>query len=328
LYGHGTYNLTERLELGVGFRWSWEEKDASYAIDGSRLPAFGLATGTFADKRTDEDFSPTATLTYQWTPTLVSYLRYAEGYKSGGYNLDFVGPRVFPNGLEFERETATNYEAGIKGDLWQRRFGFAVSVFRTEFDNYQVDQFLEVSPGVIAIVIGNAAEVRTQGIEIEATLRPIDRLSLNIGVGLLEAEFESFPGGGTGNSDASGKELPGAAPLQANAGVSYSIPLGRSYDLLLHADYAYRDRYFSDIDNRTSVSVGGVSVPYDRVGASDFVNARVAIAPQSQRWEFALWSRNLLDSQNISIYGGDFFGTLTRRYSAPRTWGAEISAKF
>jgi iron complex outermembrane recepter protein len=327
-YAHGTYDLTDRLELGVGFRWSWEEKDASYAIDGSRLPAFGLATGTFADRRTDEDFSPTATLTYQWTPNLVSYLRYAEGYKSGGYNLDFVGPRVFPNSLEFERETATNYEAGIKGDLWQRRLGFAVSVFRTEFENYQVDQFLEVSPGVIAIVIGNAAEVRTQGIEIEATLRPIDRLSLNLGVGLLEAEFESFPGGGAGNSDASGKDLPGASPMQANAGVSYSIPIGRSFDLLLHADYTYRDRYYSDIDNRTAVSVGGVTVPYDRVDASDFVNARIAIAPQSQRWEFALWSRNLLDSRNISIYGGDFFGTLTRRYSAPRTWGAEISAKF
>lgn len=328
LYAHGTYDVTARLELGLGFRWSWEEKEASYAIDGSRLPAFGLATGTFADTRTDEDFSPTATLTYQWAPNVVTYLRYAEGYKSGGYNLDFVGPRVFPDSLEFERETATNYEVGLKADVWQRRLNFAVSVFRTEFENYQVDQFLEVSPGVIAIVIGNAAEVRTQGIEIEATLRPIERLTLNLGLGLLEAEFESFPGGGAGNTDASGKELPGAAPVQANAGIGYSIPIGRGLDLLLHADYTYRDRYYSDIDNRTSVTVGGITVPYDRVDASDLVNARIAIAPQSQRWEFALWSRNLLDSQDLSIYGGDFFGTLTRRYTAPRTWGAEISAKF
>ncbi|MBL8268000.1 TonB-dependent receptor [Steroidobacter sp.] len=328
LYAHGTYDLTDKLEFGLGFRWSWEEKEANYAIDGSRLPAFGLATGTFSDKRTDEDLSPTATLTYQWTPNFISYLRYAEGYKSGGYNLDFVGPRVFPNSLEFERETARNYEAGIKGDLWQRRLGFAISVFRTEFENYQVDQFLEVSPGVIAIVIGNAAEVRTQGVELEATLRPIDRLTLGLGLGVLKAEFESFPGGGAGNTDASGKELPGASPLQANASVGYSVPIGRSLDLLLHADYTYRDRYYSDIDNRTSVTVGGMTVPYDRVSASDSVNARIAIAPQSQRWEFAVWSRNLLDSRNVAIYGGDFFGTLTRRYAAPRTWGAEISAKF
>ena len=45
--------------------------------------------------------------------------------------------------------------------------------------------------------------------------RAVDRLSLNLGVGLLDAEFESFPGGGAGNTDASGKELPGAAPVQA-----------------------------------------------------------------------------------------------------------------
>src|SRR5690606_35158005 len=134
-YAHGTYDVTDRLELGLGFRYSWEEKEVNYSIDGSRIPAFGLATGTFADKRTDEDFSPTATLTYQWTPNLVSYVRYAEGYKSGGYNLDFVGPSVFPSSLEFQRETAINYEAGIKGDLWQRRLGFAVSVFRTDFED-------------------------------------------------------------------------------------------------------------------------------------------------------------------------------------------------
>jgi len=328
LYAHATYDITDRLELGLGFRWSWEEKQASYAINGSRLPALGLATGTFADKRSDEDLSPTATLTHRWTPSLSGYLRYAEGYKSGGYNLDFVGPRVFPNSLEFERETASNYEAGIKGELWQRRLGFALSVFRTDFENYQVDQFLEVSPGVIAIVIGNAAEVRTQGVELEATLRPTDRLSLGFGLGVLDAEFESFPGGAAGNTDASGKELPGASPLQANASVGYSIPLGRSLELLLHADYTYRDRYYSDIDNRTSVTVGGTAVPYDRVAASDLLNARIAIAPSTQRWEFALWSRNLLDSRDIAIYGGDFFGTLTRRYAAPRTWGAEISAKF
>jgi iron complex outermembrane receptor protein len=327
-YANGTYDLTPRLELGVGFRWSWEEKEATYAIDGSRLPALGLATGALADTRSDEDFSPTVTLTYQWTPNFVSYLRYAEGYKSGGYNLDFVGPSAFPNGLEFERETASSYEAGIKGDAWQRRLSFAVAVFRSDFENYQVDQFQEVSPGVIAIVIGNAAEVRTQGIELEATLRPIDRLSLNLGVGVLEAEFESFPGGGAGNTDASGKELPGAAPLQANAGIGYAIALGRSLDLTLHADYTYRDRFFSDIDNRSTVTVGGRTVPYDRVDASDSVNARIAIGPSSQQWEFALWSRNLLDSQHVALYGGDFFGTLTRRYAPPRTWGAEISAKF
>ncbi|HVK81528.1 MAG TPA: TonB-dependent receptor, partial [Verrucomicrobiae bacterium] len=146
--------------------------------------------------------------------------------------------------------------------------------------------------------------------------------------GYQDVIFTSFPGGGAGGTDASGKRVPGSSRWQANFGADYSLPLSGDFDLNLHADYTYRSSYYSDINNIESVVVGGVEVPYDRVKSVGLVNARIALAQTAQNWEVALWGRNVFDQEHVFIYGGDFFGTLTRRYSPPRTWGVEVSARF
>ena len=196
------------------------------------------------------------------------------------------------------------------------------------FDDYQVDQFQDMGGGVVAIVIGNASEVESTGAELEALLLVNNQLSLNLGVGYQDVTFASFPGGGAGGSDASGRRVPGSARWQANFGTDYEVPVGDFLKLNLHADYAYRSSYYSDIDNRTSVTVGGIEVPFDRIKPMGLVNARVALTPVDQGWEIALWSRNLFDRDHVFLYGGDFFGTGTRRFAPPRTWGVELSARF
>ena len=55
---------------------------------------------------------------------------------------------------------------------------------------------------------------------------------------------------------------------------------------------------------------------------------RATLARADDGWEVALWSRNLFNEKVAVGYGNDFFGTLTREYSPPRTWGLEVSAKF
>lgn len=326
-YANFDYDLMSRLSLGVGFRLSWEEKAVDYSIDSRKIPAFGLATGAFSDTRSDEDFSPTITLSYALTPRTTAFARYAHGYKSGGYNLDFVSQAVFPNGLEFRKETATSFEGGIKGDVLDRRLTFSATAFQTEFDDYQVDQFQNMG-ATVAIVIGNASKVRSRGIELEGGFRATDRLSFNLGLGYQDAIFTSFPGGGALGTDASGRRIPGASKIQANLGVDYVQPISGPWEVALHADYTHRGNYFSDIDNRTTLTVGAVTIPFDKIDASDLVNARISLKQTDRGWEAALWGRNLFDEEHVFIYGGDFFGTKTRRFSTPRTWGVELSARF
>src|SRR3546814_14488853 len=73
LYANLTYDILPNLELGAGFRLSRETKKATFDINGSTLPVLGIATGSFADKRKDEDFSPSVTLTYKLSPEISAY---------------------------------------------------------------------------------------------------------------------------------------------------------------------------------------------------------------------------------------------------------------
>ena len=317
------------MKLGLGFRWSWEKKSVDYAIDSRQMPTLGLATGAFADDHVDKDFSPTVTLNYAFTPRISGYLRYAQGYKSGGYNLDFVSPDIFPDALEFQKETARNYEAGVKGDLWDRRLSFGMAAFWTEFDDFQVDQFRDLGGGKIAIVIGNAAKVRTRGMELEASLRPIQGLTLNAGLGVLDATFLEFPGGGAQGADVSGNRIPGASRYQATLSADYVWPVGDDLEIMLHADYSFRSGYFTGVDNlRSRTLLGGTVIPYGHVDDTQGVNVRATLAKADRGWEVALWSRNLFDENVVVGYGSDFFGTQTREWSPPRTWGVEVSATF
>jgi len=327
VYGNVEYRLAERVKLGAGLRWSWEDKRAGYVIDGSTIPALGLATGSFRDSRSDRDISPTLALSYEFTPNLVGFLRHAHGYKSGGYNLDFVGANAFPDGLEFDKETAKSLEAGIKGSVWNRSLNFSATAFHTVFEDYQVDQFQDMGE-VVAIVIGNASEVRSRGIELEGSLRASERLDLTASLGLQDVEFTAFPGGGALGSDASGRRVPGASRVQASLGANYYIPLGANLELQLHGDYSHRGAYYSDIANASEIVVGGAAVPFDRVPATSYFNARVVLGHLAQDWELALWGRNVFGEDAVFIYGGDFFGTRTRRYAPPRTWGLELNLRF
>src|SRR3546814_20828188 len=74
-------------------------------------------------------FRSSVTLTYKLSPEISAYARYAEGYKSGGYNLDFVSAASFPNGIEFDKETVKNYEVGLKGSVEGGRLTFALAGF-------------------------------------------------------------------------------------------------------------------------------------------------------------------------------------------------------
>lgn len=329
-YANATYDILPDLELGAGFRFSRETKKANFTILGSRLPSLGLATGSFADKRTDEDFSPSVTLTWKVTPGISAYARYAEGYKSGGYNLDFVSSVSFPAGLEFDKETVRNYEVGVKASVLNGRIGFGLSGFVADYQDYQINQFRDLGGGRTAIVIGNAATVSTKGIEFEVNLRPARGLNLAGGIGFLQARYNDLPA--TATTVVSGA-LPGASDAQANASADYESRLGNSgLKIRANLTYTYRGPYFTAVENTRLATVGSptgpIQIPYGRVTGFDYADARVAVGDSDDRWEIALFGRNITNNTYVDGYERDFFGTLIEGLGDPRTYGVEATLRF
>lgn len=328
LYGNLTYEVAPNLELGVGFRWSREKKAADWAIDGSQIPATGLATGSLVRSRVDHDFSPTATLTYKVTPRVSAYARYATGYKSGGFNLEYVSTAAFPGNLEFRKEKVKNYELGIKGQL-DGGPTFDLTLFQADFSDFQISQLRDLGGGRSGFAISNAASVRSRGIEFSGSVRPIDGLVLSIGAALLDAKFRNFPGGGLGGVDVSGNKLPYAPNFSGNVTVDYERPLGDSdLTLLTNLVVSYNASQFTSADNLRTRRAGATPVPWGYVNDHALVDGRIGIEHGAGQWAVSAFARNLLNRKLAINYGSDFFGTLLKQMSQPRVFGVEVRKGF
>src|SRR5207247_9373853 len=89
LFGQATFDLTRRLSLTAGGRYS-KEKTKFQVFNYLNLPAIGLLRnftrlppgGDF----NDDDFSPSGSLSVKWTADFMTYASVGRGFKAGGFN--------------------------------------------------------------------------------------------------------------------------------------------------------------------------------------------------------------------------------------------------
>jgi len=349
---NGTYVLSDRLTLGFGARYSEEKKEVSYVSDisgnssdllgvglsGLGGAIFGFADGTLDDSRTDSNVSPEISLRYAINNNLNTYYRAASGFKSGGYNLDFITQAAFDAGLEFDKETVFSHEIGLKGDLLNRRITFAMSVFMADYEDYQIQQFVE-DPNSVAVVasIRNAAEVRSTGFELEVEALIVEGLKVTSSLGYLNVEFTDFPGGDTDSISGEpinlkGNTVGGAPEESFNLGVQYYLPVEKfNAEALFRIDYAYTGKRYSDgnhknEDSRT-LDDGTVLNDFLYSNSQESINARVGLYAADGGWEASLWVRNLTDENN-TVSGFAVLGGVQRFDTLPRTYGLDITSRF
>lgn len=308
-------DLTDTLTLTGGIRYTNEKKDAS--VDQFGSPA-GLADFTgFTDSLNDDSVTATASLQYQATDNLLVYASYDRGYKSGGFNVDFVGST---GEIPFDSETVDSFEAGFKSDLWDNRLRFNVSAFYAEYSNFQVFQFQTVG-GNTLLIASNAASVTTQGIEVEGFVRLTDNFEISYGLGYVDAEFDDFPGGATDDLgvpiNIAGNSLPRAPKVSGSVTGRYKFPIGGSADGTFSVTYSHRGEQFFNPDNRDRT----------RQGAYGLLNASLDIE-LNDRWTIGIWGRNLTDEVFRTNRGVSFLGIPFSLYGQPRTYGAEVRVNF
>jgi iron complex outermembrane receptor protein len=330
LYTNASYELNEQWELGAGVRYSSETKDVDWKIDGSKSGFFALAVASLNDKRTDNYISPAVNINYAISPSSQAYARVSTGFKSGGYNLDFVTSNVFEAGLEFDKETVTSFELGYKAELLDKRLTFNTALFSAQYKDYQVNQFVDLGGGRTAISITNAAEVKTQGLELEFAYQATGDLAISGSLGLLDASFDSFPGGGTGGVDATGNRLSNAPEVSLSLGLTYyqEIPY-LSSDLFYRLDYNYTGEQYFLVNNDDNYPLpNGKVVDYDKAESFSTLNARITLLTNDGAWGVSLWGQNLTDSDHMVGSFREFFGAVMATYAKPRSYGIEVKYNF
>jgi iron complex outermembrane receptor protein len=181
----------------------------------------------------------------------------------------------------------------------------------------QVLQFQTLPTGQVILVLSNAAEAESKGVELELTYRITDGLSITTNAAYNDAKYTRFPDGGGPGIDYDGNRLIFAPEWTAYAALEYRLPVGAGGYASFLADYSYTDENYFSPNN----------LPQFRTPAFDEVNARVTWAP-NEHWELAAWVKNVTDAVNIRSHQIGFTGNEVFTYNPPRMYGLKATYRF
>ncbi len=311
VFGELNYDLSDRLTLNVGLRFSQEEKDVFYVDDRSSL---GGAAVTVDDDDDWDAITPKIGIDFYPREGLMFYGSITQGFKSGGYNLLAVQP-------SYDEEEVTSYEVGMKGRFAGDRVQLNASGFYYDYTDMQVGKVQELSA-----TIQNAAEATIYGAEAELQALIGERFELNAGISLLSTEFDDFetqdpaPPGDIVNL--AGNELPRAPNFSGSVAGTYTWPLAGMGNLELWANWQYTGEQFFTPFNRPNV----------RQDSYDVGNVRLTWRSEDDRWAVSVYGDNVTDEDyftnalesGVPVPGVDpvvpqFF------LGAPRSWGVRVT---
>ncbi len=190
-FGHLIYRPIDNLDLTAGARYSSERVTARQAGN-IHMPYAGVEEhydGT--NSSTFNNFSPSGTVAYHWTPRLTSYLTVSRGFRPGGY--DKYPGSAAGVGIPFRSETSTNYEGGVKTEMLERRLYVQADVFYVTVQNQQlVSTIPRPITGVPVGVETNVGNSSSRGVEFEANYAPVRAVRLSANASYVDAVFDKL----------------------------------------------------------------------------------------------------------------------------------------
>ncbi|MDE2411977.1 MAG: TonB-dependent receptor [Sphingomonadales bacterium] len=350
-YAQVDYNMTEALKLTLGARYTHEKKDIrryfriNYdSANGITSPvvAADIPYGGVPDAKYD-NFSPAVTLAYQPTRDINLYARFAQGFKSGGFNGE---TNVFgqvtaacPSGATelcnpYRPEKVNSYEIGMKTRLADGRAIINVAAFWDEHKDIQLSVFT-AGAGASSIV-KNAAKARIRGLEIETVLRPVDALTINASLALLDPKYKSYieAVNGVDTNVADNRAFPHTPKTTASIGADLRVMQGDWGRLNLSGDLSYVSSYYTFPYALVTATPSDQNANNTKSNGRTIVNLRAAVADLplgGAKGELSLWVKNLTKEKNPAnfIDFGPGFGGLTVGYFPdPRTYGVTVGVKF
>ncbi len=347
IYAQLDYDLTERLKLTLGGRYTRETKDISRFFRVNFDPANGITSplvvanlpyGAIPDAKFS-DFSPAVTLSYAASDTINLYARFAQGFKSGGFNGEsnvFAAPTAdCPSGaLElcqpYLPEQVDSYEIGVKSRFLDDRLIVNVAAFRNESKDMQLSVFTATTGA--ASVIQNAAAARIQGLEIETVLRPVDSVTINASLALLDPEYKRFIDGGIDVSN--NRAFPHAPKTTASIGADWRVAEGDWGKFNIYADLNYSSEYFTFPFALTAPTASDQVAGTSQSQGRTIVNLRATLAEFAiggAETEISVFVRNLTKEDapsNFIDFGPGFGGILLGYFPDPRTFGVTAGVRF
>ncbi len=339
LYADWTFDLTEKLKLDVGARYTDERKhavvlnrcytDATFSTLAVRCAANNpTPIAANFDKRIDfQNTSPKVSLDYQITPEIMIYGLASRGFKSGGYNIRAQATAVPRSAEPFDDESVDSYEIGSKMAFLDQTLFLNLAAFHNKYEDIQLSVFTSYDSngdGVNDAFFGdftNAGSGTVEGVEVEYQWLPTPHWLISGNFAWLDAKYDEFIYAGVNIADE--QEFTNAPEFSGALNVEFRTPLSGGGEISARVGYSYQD----DVVATTEiVRTGALPITQDGYG---LVNAGV-IWRLDDAWSFSLQGTNLADKEyRTTGYNlNAALGVLTGFYGAPRQYSLAVRYDF
>jgi len=352
LFTEGTFDITDRLTLTGGFRYTWEDKTflARQQIFAQELGGFSDPTftwqslgnalaasvhkfpyGVVRDHSSPSEATWRVSLGFQATDDIYTYATYSRGFKSGGYNDQIGNSGAFGNDLAAfqiaiaptKPETADSYEIGLKTEAFNRRFRLNITGFFVKYDDLQRQINIPLIVNGVQQQITqffNAAKAEVKGVEVEATALATDHLTLRGVFGYQDCKIKEFFAPDAGY-DLTSSPCERAPEVQWTADATYQAPIGDALKVVVNANVNYTDNnlYTQSIQSPDFNTF---------LDSRTLWNASITLSDRDDKYFARIIGRNLSD-ERYKVATQVVAGLWTfANYGPPRFYGAEIGLRW
>ncbi|KAF1718087.1 TonB-dependent receptor [Pseudoxanthomonas yeongjuensis] len=321
VYADWTFDLTDRLKLDAGLRYTDEDK---HAVALNRFYTgldYNTSWGTAAnfDKTVNfKNVSPKISLDYQVTPDIMVYGLASRGFKSGGFNIRANTTAVPRSGEPFDDESVDSFEIGSKMGFFDQKLFLNLAAFHNVYKDIQLSVFTSYTlPGGGSSFFGdftNAGKGTVNGVEVEYQWLPTQNWLISGNLAWLDAKYDEFISAGVDIADT--QEFTNAPEFSGALNVEYRTPLANGGNLSARVGYTYQSEVWPTTDLSPAIRQDG----YGLVGAG-------VIWKVNDAWQFSLQGSNLADKEyRTTGYNIAAYGVLTGFYGAPRQY--TLSARY
>ena len=355
------YQLTEQFKVSAEGRYQQDEifgytggNSVGTTIRTGNL--YGLTPGLYGPlslliSKKFTNFLPRVIAQWDVNNNLMAYASWSKGVNVGlsTFNTAFLnGSQAIKAAADFlglgvvvQPEKLTNYEIGLKGKFFDGRVRGSLALYHAIWSdeiNTRSTVILDNGPdgtGTVQIVSGsaNSGKVIAQGIELDVTATPIDRVVVNLAVAMNDSDIRSFTDPSisriTGfiGDNFKGKQLPAASKFSANLGIQYgtALPGVENGTWFMRGDLSYKDKQYVDPANLTWIKAR--SLVNFRAGVSKGPVALEAFVNNAfNDSNYVSIAENTILVPNFSLSGANSY--LNVGLPDLRTYGVKVSYKF
>jgi len=331
-YLQGTLHLGDRVRFTLGGRYTDDRKSGQIVqVKNNAAELFHTAENTQL-RLNDDRFTWRAGAQFDAARDVMLFATYSTGFKSGGFNSSFSS-RVLGQGRIFQAETVTNYEVGIRSELFDRAITANATLYRTTIDDLQERGF----DGLI-FTTRNVGSLRQQGVEFDLVARPTRTLSMGVAGAYLDSQYLDFrnapnlPAFG-GTQDLTGTRANFSPEWQGNGFVQFQDKLASGHGILARTDVRYQAA--------TNLGSDSNANPDTIEPAYALFSARLALTTPDERFQFSLFGDNLFNKgycgQRVTQTAESLLGVRNPATGAtaircvvgsPRRYGAQVRMSF